>query len=138
MKFLFSVFAMVIFCHANGQVWETDVESALQKAKLTDKKVIIFFTVNKCQVCDSLVKNVLSTEEFISFTRTNYILVKIDFSPSNGIDVEQSSDLLLIVEKYNKDGFFPFVVEVDKSGKILVKQPAYEGESAKEYLDRFQ
>lgn len=138
MRYFLVTISCFLFSIGNCQVWETDLEKVFVEAKRQDKKVILFFTVNDCKVCESIVRNVLSTKEFLNFAKDDFILAKIDFSATNGYDVEQSADLLLIVEKYNKDGFFPFVVEVDKFGKIIKKQPAYEGETSKEYISRFQ
>jgi hypothetical protein len=36
---------------------------------------------------------------------------------------------LALAEKYNKDGFFPLVVVLDKTGKVLAKK-GYENQSA--------
>ncbi len=137
MRYRLLIICCFMFSLCNAQVWETDLDIALSNARVQDKNIILVFNVNNCRECESLVTNVLSTNEFKDFAKDNYILAKIDFSAKNGYDVEQNSNLLLIVEKYNKDGFFPHVVEVDKFGKIIKKQPVYDGETAKEYISRF-
>jgi len=52
---------------------------------------------------------VFKSPEFLAFADDNYVMVKIDFSYQQD-DKEQLQKNLLIVEKYNKDGFFPHVV----------------------------
>ena len=116
-----------------SQEWQTDLKKALQEANSSNKKVLLYFSVPEfCDSCQMLEKNVFSSEEFKSFAAENYVLTKADFS--NAGNPELMEENLLIVEKYNKDGFFPLVVLMDKTARVLGKTGAYNDENAAAYI----
>jgi hypothetical protein len=86
-----------------------------------------------------LEKNIFKSEEFLKFADENYILVKVDFSNKSTV---QSNDVmaenLLIVEKYNKDGFFPLVVILNKDSKVIGKTGVYKSETPEQYVSMLQ
>ena len=119
-----------------AQEWKTDLDQALREASASNRNVLLFFTTAQdCERCMQLEKNVLQSAEFKDYAKDNYVLVKQDFKLDEAKDMEKN---LLIVEKYNKDGFFPLVVVINKSAKILGQIGAYNNESPQEYLVRLQ
>ena len=130
------VFTLVLFTmawHCTAQNWKKDLASAIKEAAQENKKVLLFFSVpDYCDACLKLERKVFKSEEFQNFAANNYILVKVDFSD------ESKEKNLLIVEKYNKDGFFPLVVVLNKDSKILGKTGVYKNETPSQYLSLLQ
>lgn len=102
---------------------------------MTNKKVLLFFSTDEnCERCQKLDKNVFQSSEFKDFAKDDYILVKQDFEPTD--DPQQLEQNLLVVEKYNKDGFFPLLVILNKNAKVIGQVGAYNNETPNQYLDR--
>lgn len=119
-----------------SQEWKTNLNEAFKEATVSGKEVLLFFTVTEnCDSCLKLEENVMQSNAFQSFARENYILVKQDFNSGNADNIEEN---LLIVEKYNKDGFFPLVVIINKSTKTLGQIGAYDNETPEEFLSKLQ
>ncbi|HMK07304.1 MAG TPA: thioredoxin family protein [Flavobacterium sp.] len=132
--FVFLFFASL--SHVMAQEWSENLDQAFNEAAAQNKKVLLFFSVPEhCDNCMKLEKNVFMSEEFREFAKMNYVLVKIDFSPrSDTSSAESIRQNLLIVEKYNKDGFFPYVVLLNKDAKILGKSGVYKNENPQQFL----
>ncbi len=133
-----SVFTFVLCTmalHCSAQEWSNNLNEAFREATATNKKVLLFFsTDDNCDRCQKLDKNVLQSPEFKDFAKDNYILVKQDFQPTD--DPAQLEQNLLVVEKYNKDGFFPLLVIINKNAKVIGQVGAYNNETPNQYLDR--
>lgn len=126
-----SVLVSQVVC---SQEWTTDLNLALNQASAQNKNVLLYFSVPEaCEKCLQLEKNIWRSEEFQEYVKPRLILATTNFSDSASIEIKTEN--LLIVEKYNKDGFFPFVVIVDKDGKILGKSGVYNNETPAEYLN---
>ena len=118
---------------AYAQQWESDLQHAARTAASSQKKILLYFSVNElCEVCRNLERDVFASPEFLSFAADHFVMVRPSFSDADSF--EEKSEKLLIVEKYNKDGFFPHVVILDRHLKILGKMPVYNGESASEVI----
>ena len=116
-----------------AQEWINDLNVALQEAGKQDKNVLLYFSVpDACDICQQLEKNVLQSAEFQAYAKANFVLAQPDFHES--IPLDAKAENLLIVEKYNKDGFFPLVVILDKNAKVLGKTGVYNNETPFEYL----
>lgn len=117
----------------SSQNWITEVDQAFVEAKSGNKKVLLFFTLKDCATCDALESNIFNSIVFREHAANEFILAKVDFSHTEHITLDYEKTLL-IVEKFNRDGFFPFVVIADYNGKILKKMPPYENESVSDYI----
>jgi len=132
---------LLLFLLANGMIgysqqWKSNLNDAFKEASASGKNVLLFFsTTEDCDRCVRLEKNVLRSREFIEYAKDNYVLVKEDFSLENGDKLEEN---LLIVEKYNKDGFFPLVVIINKNAKVLGQLGAYNDETPMQFLAKLQ
>lgn len=132
---IFTFVLTTIAMHCSAQEWKSNLNEAFREASMTNKKVLLFFsTEDDCQRCQKLDKNVLQSPEFKDFAKDNYILVKQDFQPTS--DPKQLEQNLLVVEKYNKDGFFPLLVIINKNAKVIGQVGAYNNETPNQYLDR--
>ena len=120
--------------NSRAQQWEKDLDAGLKEAALNNKKVLLFFSVPEhCETCVKLEQNIFKSPEFLAFAEKHYVMVKIDFSYQQD-DKEQLQKNLMIVEKYNKDGFFPHVVVLNKEAKITGKTEVYNNETPQEYM----
>lgn len=118
-----------------SQEWKTDLDEAFDQANATGKNVLLFFSVSEaCDLCRRLDHDIFGSGEFRDYANQNLILVKLDFR--NG--VADKSEQLLIVEKYNKDGFFPWVVVVNRHRKVIGKLPLYDGQTPRQYVSELK
>lgn len=125
----------------SAQEWNTDLNIAKQKAAATNKNILLVFSGSDwCQPCMHLDAAIWPSEEFRITAEKNWILLKADFPQKKGNpDPVNVNDMkMILTEKYNRDGFFPFFVLLDKNGKILGKA-GYEGqETVTEYVSLFR
>jgi thioredoxin-related protein len=130
------VFLLFFLPKSKAQQWQNDLQIGLKEAAQQNKKVLLFFSVpERCESCNKLERNIFKSPEFIEFASENYVLVKIDFSyDAQELTKAQLEKNLLIVEKYNKDGFFPHVVVLNKDAKITNKVDVYTRETPQQYL----
>lgn len=137
LSFLFFISAI---CNCAAQNWQNNLNKAIQEASQQNKKVLLFFSVPEyCDSCIKLEKNIFKSEAFLKYANQNYILVKIDFSNKSNVESsELMAENLLIVEKYNKDGFFPLVVLLNKDSKVVGKTGVYKNETPEQYLSMLQ
>ena len=135
--FLFALCMTACAASGHGQDWNTDLNTAFEKASSQNKKVFLFFTVPEfCERCESLEKHIFLSKEFQDYAADNFILTRIEFNinPGFSVSAEANAENLLIVEKYNKDGFFPLVVLLNKQHRVLGKLGVYQNETPEKYL----
>lgn len=121
----------------NAQEWLTDFDTAMQKASVENKPVILVFQGSDwCTPCIKLSKNIWSSEEFIRYSQGNYIMLMADFpkKKENKLSKEQQEKNNKLFEKYNVSGAVPFVVIFDKNGKVL-GTTGYKDISSAEYIN---
>jgi protein disulfide-isomerase len=116
--------AILIGCSKSGAKdnldWQDNLESALQKAKVENKAVLVNFTGSDwCIWCQRLSNEVFSKDEFKDYADENLILVRLDF-PKN---IEQSTETKMynnqLAQRYNVQGF-PTVLLFNPSGKLVL------------------
>ncbi|MFN3694249.1 MAG: thioredoxin family protein, partial [Ignavibacterium sp.] len=101
--------------------WETNLETALQKAQKENKTVLVNFTGSDwCIWCQRLNNEVFTQKEFEEFAKENLILVKIDF-PKN---IEQSMETKMynnqLAQRFGVEGF-PTIFLLNKNGDIILQ-----------------
>ncbi|NUY79892.1 thioredoxin family protein [Flavobacterium sp. MAH-1] len=127
---------LLVSTSLSAQTWKTDLNEALREAGSSGKNVLLFFSVSDaCDICRRLDHDVFQSQEFLDYAKDNLVLVKLDFKNQASQD---KADQLLIVEKYNKDGFFPWVVIVNANQKVVGKLPMYEDQSIRQYLSQIK
>lgn len=120
-----------------AQNWLTDLEEAKKIAVETNKSIVLVFSGSDwCAPCMKLEKQVFSTEEFKKYASENYVLLKADFPQrkKNKLSKEQQVHNNQLAEKYNKNGFFPLVVALDRKGKSTGSL-GYKNIDAKAYIE---
>jgi thioredoxin-related protein len=126
---------------AFSQEWTYDLETAKKKAALENKNILLVFSGSDwCAPCMQMEKNVWHTEEFITESKKTWVLLRADFLQKKGDPdpVDINDPKMILTEKYNRDGFFPFFVLLDKFGKVLGKSGYEDLATAEEYITYFK
>tara|TARA_B100000767_G_scaffold76654_1_gene73296 strand:- start:8512 stop:8898 length:387 start_codon:yes stop_codon:yes gene_type:complete len=120
-----------------SQDWETSYKNSITKAQNQNKKIILVFQGSDwCGPCIKLSKEIWSTEEFIAYSKINYILIQADFprKKKNALEKEQQEINNFLAEKYNPNGYFPLVVVLNKNGEVL-GETSYKKTTPKQYIN---
>jgi thioredoxin-related protein len=135
-KYLLISTLILIFGSVQAQKWQTDFKLATEMAALESKPIVLVFSGSDwCAPCMKLEKEIWSTTDFINYSNEHYILLKADFprKSKNTVDAQQKEANKQLAERYNKNGFFPLVVVLDKQGKAYGSL-GYKKVSPKEYI----
>lgn len=115
---------LLIGCKTSGTTdnldWQTNLETALQKAKQENKAVLVNFTGSDwCIWCKRLSDEVFSKSEFEDFADKKLILVKLDFPRS----IEQTTETKIynnnLAQRFGVQGF-PTILLFNSSGKLVL------------------
>lgn len=102
--------------------WEPDFENAKKIAKEDHKLILLNFSGSDwCGPCIVLRRDYIESEVFQKMAKDNLVMVNADFprKKKNQLSPEQVKKNEALAEKYNKEGFFPYTLLLDASGKIL-------------------
>lgn len=119
-----------------AQEWQTDFEQAKATATEQNQNIILVFQGSDwCAPCIKLNKQIWSTEEFRTYANDHFVMLLADFprKKENALSTVQQDKNNELAEKYNKDGYSPFVVVLDKNGKVL-GETGYKKTSVAEYI----
>lgn len=106
----------------NAQEWQTDFAKAKEIASKEERPIILVFQGSDwCAPCIKLDREIWSTEAFKKYAAKHYVMLQADFprKKSNALSETQTKANAALAEKYNKQGYFPFVVVLDSDGKVL-------------------
>ena len=106
----------------NAQEWLTDFEESKKQASEKNIPIVLVFQGSDwCAPCIKLDREIFSSEEFKAYAKTHFVMLQADFpkKKQNKLSKEQQEKNNQLAEKYNRQGFFPFVVVLDKNGKVL-------------------
>lgn len=120
----------------NAQEWVTDFGKAKEIATQQKKPIILVFQGSDwCAPCIKLEREVWQTDVFKDYAATHFVMLKADFPKrkKNVLSVKQTEQNNKLAEVYNKNGYFPLVVVLDKNGKIL-GETGYKKLSPQEYI----
>ena len=96
--------------------WETDFESAKQKAHKEHKYILLNFSGSDwCGPCIRMKDEIFETTEFKNYADSNLVLINADFprAKKNQLAKEQQAKNDKLAEKYDPDGSFPFTVLIN-------------------------
>jgi thioredoxin-related protein len=105
-----------------AQEWQTDFTKANEIAKKENKPIVLVFQGSDwCAPCIKLDREIWSTEIFKKYAAANYIMLQADFprKKRNVLPEQQTIANAKLAAKYNKHGYFPFVVVLNSEGKVL-------------------
>ena len=132
--------SLVVFFSVNAysQNWMADLEESKKLAVVGNKKIILVFQGSDwCAPCINLDKKIWNSEEFKEYAKNNYVMLRADFprKKKNALSEIQQKKNNGLAELYNKNGYFPFVVILDKSGK-KIGEMGYLKISPNEYINK--
>ena len=138
MKKIACICLLLLACATSfAQEWQTDFVKAKEIASKSDKPIILVFQGSDwCAPCIKLELEVWSTDEFKSYAKDHFVMLKADFpkKKKNALDAKQQEQNNSLAEVYNQNGYFPFVVVLDSNGKIK-GSTSYKKLSPKEYIE---
>jgi len=112
------------FMSLQAQEWLTDFEEAKNIASQNNHNIVLVFQGSDwCAPCIKLEKEILSSDEFVSYSNAHFVMLKADFprKKKNKLDKEQQEKNNKLAEIYNTKGFFPLVVVLNNEGEVLGK-----------------
>lgn len=116
---------MLFVIVSNGvfsQNWQTNFEEAKQEAKQSNKPIILIFSgTDWCSPCIKLDKQIFQSDIFKTYATENVILIRADFprKKENALSEALQNQNRKLAERYNPNGFFPFVLMLDAKGAVL-------------------
>lgn len=119
-----------------SQTWGTSIEDAKAQAVKENKNILLVFSGSDwCGPCIKLDKNVWQSEIF-KIKCKKWVLVKADFpkKKANQLAPELTESNNQLAEKYNKEGNFPLVLMLSKTGKVI-GATGYANVEAMDYLE---
>lgn len=121
----------------NAQEWFADLETAKNVAVEKNEKIILVFQGSDwCAPCIKLNTEIWSTPEFVAYAENHFVMLKADFprKEKNKLSATQQQENIKLMEKYNKPGYFPYVVVLDNKGKVL-GNTGYKKTDPKTYIE---
>ena len=136
MKKLYILFFIINSLALVSQDWLESYEESLIKSNQENKKIILVFQGSDwCGPCIKLTEEVWSSEYFIDYARKFFILLKADFprKRKNYLSDDQKEANKILAERFNPNGYFPLIVVLDNTGKVLGKM-GYEKKTPEQYI----
>ncbi len=134
------IVAIVFSITLSAQEWQTDFETAKQMSSEENHPIVLVFQGSDwCAPCIKLDREIWSTEEFKTYAKDHFVMLQADFprKKKNALPNDQQLKNNQLAEKYNKQGYFPFVVVLDKEGTIL-GEAGYENTTPTEYIEKLE
>jgi len=132
----------ILFClifslnQLSAQNWHTNLNEAKKIAIKKNQPIILVFQGSDwCAPCIKLNKEIWSTEEFKTYSEKNFVMLLADFPrrKKNELSESQQQQNNQLMEKYNLQGYFPFVAVLDKNANLL-GNTGYKKISPSEYI----
>lgn len=136
-KITIVIFFLIGLSNTYAQDWQTDFSKAKEIASQENKPIILVFQGSDwCIPCMKLNKEVWNTNTFKEYAKEHYVMLQADFprKKKNKLSKEQQNTNAKLFETYNKKGFFPLVVVLDKDGKVL-GETGYKKTTPVSYID---
>ncbi len=121
-----------------AQDWQTDFDEAQDLAQKNNKNIVLVFQGSDwCAPCIKLDREIWSSNEFQDLAKDSFVMLKADFPrrKKNQLPEAQEAKNKSLAAKYNPNGYFPYVVVLNPSGKVL-GQTGYEKTSPKAYFNK--
>ncbi|MCU4156109.1 thioredoxin family protein [Carboxylicivirga sp. A043] len=131
---------LMLVQHLASQNWQTDFATAQQLAGEKQQAIVLVFQGSDwCAPCMKLEREIFDTDEFKTYAQKHLVMLKADFPrrKKNKLSNEQEAHNRKLAEKYNTEGYFPLVVVMDSTGKVLGKL-GYENVSVANYIKKIE
>jgi thioredoxin-related protein len=119
-----------------SQNWKTNFEEAKIEAAKENKNILLVFSGSDwCAPCMKLENVVWKSDAFQAEAAKSWIVYKADFpkKKANQLPPELTEINKKLAEKYNKNGSFPLVVLLNKTGKTI-GMTGFKNVSAEDYI----
>ncbi|MBO0331237.1 thioredoxin family protein [[Muricauda] lutisoli] len=137
--FALLVIGCILFCqNLMAQDWQIDFDEAQDLAQKNNKNIVLVFQGSDwCAPCIKLDREIWSSSEFQDLAKDRFVMLKADFPrrKKNQLPEAQEARNKSLAAKYNPNGYFPYVVVLNSSGKVL-GQTGYEKTSPKAYFNK--
>ncbi|SFN72944.1 Thioredoxin-like [Bizionia echini] len=123
-----------------SQNWKTNFEAAQQEALQSKKPIILVFAgTDWCSPCIKLDKQIFQSDTFKIYATENAILVRADFprKKENALSKTLQEQNRKLADRYNPNGFFPFVLMLNAEGVVL-GELGYEKIEPQDYVNKLQ
>lgn len=140
MKRILILLLLLIGVSSFSTEWSTNLEESLIKAKAENKLVVMVFQGSDwCAPCRKLDKKVWQTDTFADYAKQYFVMCKVDFprKSKNKLSAQQQKLNKELADQYNPQAYFPLVVILDNSGKIIGKT-GYKSMTAKAYISHLE
>ncbi|MBQ4822100.1 thioredoxin family protein [Aquimarina sp. MMG016] len=128
MKSIFILKIILFLCWGSNSykdkpIWHNNIDDAILKSKMSNKKVFIYFTYSKCGPCQKFEKHVCADQEFIKLMSSQYELVKVQLQ---GGANHKNNDAYYYEMKNKYDvPTLPYFIVLDKGKQIRIDKPEY-------------
>jgi len=132
------ILSLAFSINSFAQDWISNIDEAKEIASRNNQNVVLVFQGSDwCAPCMKLDKEVWSTPEYQKLNENHFVMLKADFPrrKKNKLTEEQQTHNNKLAELYNPNGYFPLVVVLNKSGKILGKL-GYEKTTPSQYFKK--
>jgi thioredoxin-related protein len=136
MKKSLAIIMLFISTFGYSQNWKTNFEEVQKEATEQNKNILLVFSGSDwCAPCIKLDNVVWKSEDFKLESENNWIIYKADFpkKKANQLSPELTESNNKLAEKYNKNGSFPLVILLDKTGKVI-GMTGFKNISANDYI----
>lgn len=119
-----------------AQDWTIDLDEAKTISSKENKNIILVFSGSDwCAPCIKLEKEIWESPIFQEEAKKHWVLLKADFprKKANRLSKDRTKENEKLAEIYNNGGYFPLVLLLDASGKVLGKT-AYKDYTPEEYI----
>ena len=133
---LLFIFCVLGFTQLHAQQWLTNFQQAKELSTTQEKTILLVFQGSDwCAPCIKLNREIFESEHFIAYAKDHFIMLQADFPrrKKNALDPELQTHNNALAERYNKGGVFPFVVVLNKDGRVL-GQTSYSKKTPQEYI----
>lgn len=135
-RLLLSVFFLFLLLPGKAQEWQTDITTAKKLASENDLPIILVFQGSDwCAPCIKLDREIWSSDTFKKYAQDHFVMLKADFpkKKGNALPFEQQEKNKALAAQYNQNGYFPYVVVMNKDGKVM-GTTSYKKMDATEYI----
>lgn len=133
---ILTLFLVLISVGSFAQNWFTDLDQAKTAAATNNQNILLVFSGSDwCAPCMKLDKFIWQSEEFKTFSKDHFVLLRADFpkQKKNKLSDEQQVKNDKLAASYNTNGYFPLVVVLNKKGEVL-GSTGYKNLSPAEYI----
>ena len=133
---LLFIFCVSGFTQLHAQQWLTNFQQAKELSTTQEKTILLVFQGSDwCAPCIKLNREIFESEHFMAYAKDHFIMLQADFPrrKKNALSLELQAHNNALAEQYNKGGVFPFVVVLNKDGRVL-GQTSYSKKTPQEYI----